>query len=443
MVGLLIRFCVNYCTLTAFDKFIRCFKDDAASADSDNRIIYVLLSVFNCSIRYFLSIVESIASIASKASLVVLLLSIVVVALTIDAMNIYKFAMVFAFVSIGMAIQFQIYMIYSAYSNTAFVIWDKKRYAMMVIFLFAFEGIIRSLCYLYGHRQIRLKALSHMILLGISICTFVLFMICVIAMHVAVKCNTMLEYWLSVIVIAGVFVILYIMLYLIKIITHYMNKHFTHIRCMEDLKHSEKHLVEIESIYIQMKDLKHNMKNQLLELEHLIEERNWNIIYDRLRGVVTEIDLIDSEVYSGNAQINSILRTKLGIAKNRGINVEADVMFPSDMKIKDGIMGIILGNLLDNAIEACDRMNLCQKRIRVKVQLKDETIYIVVENSKDANENSKLESLKEDKENHGIGIRSVKSVFDRHGGYVDFRDDGEVFVVVGVLNLNYCLVENN
>ena len=91
--------------------------------------------------------------------------------------------------------------------------------------------------------------------------------------------------------------------------------------------------------------------------------------------------------------------------------------------------GIIIGNLLDNAIEACCLMEKKEKRfIDVKVHSKNNNIHIYIKNSKN-NWLIKEKTLKEDKKNHGIWIKSIKKIIDKYNGFMENKDCGEYYEV--------------
>lgn len=85
--------------------------------------------------------------------------------------------------------------------------------------------------------------------------------------------------------------------------------------------------------------------------------------------------------------------------------------------------GILFGNLLDNAIEAAE--NTVTKHVSLMVQIKGEYLSILVSNSIDSSvleHNQQLNSSKTDKELHGIGLKSVKTVVEKYAGMIQFLE---------------------
>ena len=91
--------------------------------------------------------------------------------------------------------------------------------------------------------------------------------------------------------------------------------------------------------------------------------------------------------------------------------------------------GILLGNILDNAMEACEKIRKEKRWIKIDMFHQKNTLFIKVCNSKTKEPVNINKSSKRDVHNHGIGVSSIKSIVNKYDGYIEFADKGEKFEV--------------
>ena len=100
-------------------------------------------------------------------------------------------------------------------------------------------------------------------------------------------------------------------------------------------------------------------------------------------------------------------------------------------------IGVLFGNLLDNAIEAAEKTK--NRRITVDVQINGTYLSIIVSNSIECSileTNSTLETSKNNKISHGIGIKSIKSIVKKYEGMIQFYEESNEFCCHILLDLN-------
>lgn len=177
--------------------------------------------------------------------------------------------------------------------------------------------------------------------------------------------------------------------------------------------------------YDEIKRIRHDMKQSYTVLETLLSDNRTSeameyICAGRLALAKTEV-LIDV----GNDFVNSILNSKLSTAKQLGIEVIC-----SSVKDISGIEAVdlctLLGNLLDNAIEAAEQCLSENRLIEVKITNSDEKLIIHVTNSIKAsvlNENSELLSTKKNPLEHGFGVRSIRLIAKKFSGTVNYYEE--------------------
>lgn len=180
-----------------------------------------------------------------------------------------------------------------------------------------------------------------------------------------------------------------------------------------------------------IKSIQHDMKNHLFAIESMIKNKNEDAekYIENILGKIT-----NDEIYSGTGKIaiDSVINYKLSIAKKMGAFVRADIKIPAEIQENIEDLVTVIGNLLDNAIEAFKDMGEKEKYIVVEVSYKIGTININIKNSYNGElnyKNGRIMTKKQDKRMHGIGLKSVKATVEKHNGTVDIEHNDKDFFV--------------
>ena len=150
-----------------------------------------------------------------------------------------------------------------------------------------------------------------------------------------------------------------------------------------------------------------------------------------LKGTNGEIAITEEFSKSGNLPVDAVLNYKNMIAKSKGINIILEQQIPIDLPYKDSDICIILGNLLDNAIEAVESSR--NKEIRVYIMYFRHKFKIKVSNyyegqlKKDGS--GDYVTGKGDKINHGLGLKSVRTIVESYGGLMEISSEDFIFQV--------------
>ena len=165
--------------------------------------------------------------------------------------------------------------------------------------------------------------------------------------------------------------------------------------------------------------LHHDIKNHLLAIGKMSEGGSERV-NDYIGSLIGELEPYESLVETGNELLNGILSEKLSAAKSKGISLEIQADCSGLGFVSDTDLCTIFGNALDNAIEACEKVEPAEDRvIRVKSEALAGHEFITVTNScvgtVDVSGGIPF-TTKEDKKLHGIGIRSMKRTLEKYSG---------------------------
>ncbi len=195
----------------------------------------------------------------------------------------------------------------------------------------------------------------------------------------------------------------------------------------------EKHFEEVQSIYDKMRGWRHDYHNHIQALLALVgdDERTRDYLW-KLNKDLTEVDTV---VKTGNVTVDAILNSKLTLIKSKDIPVDAVARVPDDLKISEIDLCAIIGNLLDNAIEAVLPLPPEARFIRIYIGMLKSQLYISVTNSTASEPRKVGEKYVSTKgEGRGVGLMRVDGIAKRNGGTVNRQNESGVFATEVLLN---------
>lgn len=187
--------------------------------------------------------------------------------------------------------------------------------------------------------------------------------------------------------------------------------------------------------------VKHDVLNQLQTIYSLFLSEDSNQkkagveMVDSLR---TRLENIRETVYCENHIINIILTLKIKEALAAGIHPTVSVSIPEDIRIEKMDLCSVFGNLLDNAVEACAKVQ-GERNLEIKAGIKLDYLIIKVTNSFEEIKNDssgELISLKEDTGEHGLGLKIVSDIVKKYNGNFDYEYKENEFVSIATLLQN-------
>lgn len=190
---------------------------------------------------------------------------------------------------------------------------------------------------------------------------------------------------------------------------------------------------EYADYYEKNRQLIHDMKNHLFILKKCAE----NGEYEQLQQYLDEIGEVYLEpkfkIQSGNWMLDNVLNQKKAAADQKEIAFQSDLCRNLNLPFSNTEICALFGNLLDNSIEACEKIEDPKNRfIRLKIEHQGKMLHIEIANSTagDAKiKNGELETTKKEDGLHGIGIRSVKRVVKKYDGILTNEIRENVFRV--------------
>ena len=185
-----------------------------------------------------------------------------------------------------------------------------------------------------------------------------------------------------------------------------------------------------------MRAFRHDIKHHLAEIKALAERGETDMIAGYIRNMEDTVNESEQLCNSGNIVIDTIINFMLAKAQDKNIHVNTKIAVPKDIDISAFDMNIILGNLLENAIEANSLVQ--EPRIDLKILYMNESLLIEIDNTYSNQiivKNNHLASSKFPADGHGYGIRNVRKIVDKYTNSFDLRWDDTIFSVKILIKL--------
>ena len=184
---------------------------------------------------------------------------------------------------------------------------------------------------------------------------------------------------------------------------------------------------------------KHNLINELITLKNSVENSECEMVINDLNRIIKGCDVNENYSSCGNKIVDAIINFKYAIAKEFAIDFDLKIFIPEVLPINQCDIGIVLGNALDNAIEAVKQCQNSKKVIHIIMGIKKEALVLIIKNpyehiiKKDKTGN--LLTSKKNSSRHGFGVNSISRVVENYQGEVLIDTTDSVFSITVIMNL--------
>lgn len=192
----------------------------------------------------------------------------------------------------------------------------------------------------------------------------------------------------------------------------------------------DQYALEVETVYRQMRGIRHDYRNHLQGISAFVETEQLDELNIYIQQLNNELNQVDTIIRTGNTMIDALVNTKLTLAQERGVELHATAIAPEKLLIDNVDLAIILGNLLNNAIEATTLRAVEKTQtkpfIRLYIAPMKENLYISVTNTMNKNPQSGFLSLKAPNR-QGYGISRIDQAVEKYQGLVNRQWEDGVF----------------
>ncbi len=181
------------------------------------------------------------------------------------------------------------------------------------------------------------------------------------------------------------------------------------------MEHEDENYRTLTESYEEIRNIKHDLKNQTSLLHDLINQEKYADAKEHISQLYKTVERATSMCCTGNPAVDSIINLKGDLARSHGIS------YMTKLKITElncDTVGLcrILGNALDNAIEACVRSDSIERCVCLMLSNQNERLLICIENTSPPVDTDNLTTTKANKATHGIGLQSIRRTVSQMGG---------------------------
>jgi len=197
----------------------------------------------------------------------------------------------------------------------------------------------------------------------------------------------------------------------------------------------DKHITEVENIYSQMRGWRHDYHNHIQKIKAHMHLGQYTEIGQYLNELDKDLTSVDTILKTGNVMADAILNSKLSLAATKDIHINAKALVPRVLPFAEVDLCIIVGNLLDNATEACLKLSQRERFIRLYIAVLKGQLYISVGNACADVKRSGKSFLSTKAKSGGFGIVRIDKIVDKYSGYINRQHEDGVFVTEVMLPL--------
>ena len=224
-------------------------------------------------------------------------------------------------------------------------------------------------------------------------------------------------------IFTSIMLIYLLVVILTELYSRYIEKNRIQKYQVEKEESFEKYKQNIESIFDEIRAWDHDLKNHMTVMVSLLESKSEDELKKYVLHLDEEIHNIRRVVHTKNIVLDAILNSKTNKAYKKYINIDLDISIGEKLNISDLDLVILISNLLDNAIEACEYVEI-NRWIKVNIYSKKESLIVEVNNSTD---NYKSLKTRKNSNTHGIGLIQIDNIVKKYNGYIKRKHENNVF----------------
>lgn len=198
----------------------------------------------------------------------------------------------------------------------------------------------------------------------------------------------------------------------------------------------ERDYQNLNRVYSANATLYHDLQNHLEALYSYISGGQTELALGYIKDLRTPFEKIVRGMWTGDEAVDYLIGSKMSAADSSGIKTKINIEFPRHTKIKSADLSAVLGNLLDNGLEAAEKMHEEPRFLYLTIRRIHNMLIIKVENSctlKPFASGTELKTTKDNGALHGWGLKSARAAAERYDGTLELTCENGVFCAVATL----------
>lgn len=183
--------------------------------------------------------------------------------------------------------------------------------------------------------------------------------------------------------------------------------------------------------------MRHDLRHHIHMVNYYLEEKNYDKLQEYVNAYRESIPDMERIRFCDNRMVNNIIFYFASQAMEQKIDFQAQLVVAEQLSVTDHEISVLLGNLLENALDACMEQKETERRIIVKGKGDAHSLIFTIDNTceNEIKKNKKGELLTTKSHGNGIGVNSAKKIVERYNGFFSADKKGEMFCVSFMLSL--------
>ncbi|MCY7484227.1 ATP-binding protein, partial [Paenibacillus alvei] len=201
-----------------------------------------------------------------------------------------------------------------------------------------------------------------------------------------------------------------------------------HTQLQHQMDYQDANYEKVVHSFKSIKRIIHDTNQQFLYIEECIKRNELAAAMEHIKTTLNKVEGAYQRVNTGNLVIDALITNTLNIGHANGIRIDIKLnLWSQEIHIDRYDLCVVIGNMLDNAIEASKKLTIAEDRyILIKIHSTESTLLIHILNYME-NEVAHLHSQKPSPEFHGIGLTNIARICDKYGGHMTIETKHKVF----------------
>lgn len=306
-------------------------------------------------------------------------------------------------------------------TNSFVIREDNPKIFPFFVYLFFKFILIQVVLLKRNHYFKEQKVKLHLIQMFLPIISFISILY-LLLQEVSLNENTILKIYIMIVVLS---IFNFVQYYSIDQLDQLQNVKNESSRTKELYKYKDDYYHKLEMSQCEIRTIKHDLKNELILLKTYLNRKMYQYAEAEIDGILQDILTIEEYHFTGNLIVNALLNAKFKQARELDIVYTISVSMPEKMNISDRDMAALLGNLIDNCIEACNKVE-GNKNINLKIFYNNGAVVIHSTNTTDGKIQG-VDTRKQNKFEHGLGLKSILAIVNKYQGNMKLTADKNTF----------------
>lgn len=204
----------------------------------------------------------------------------------------------------------------------------------------------------------------------------------------------------------------------------------------QQVRFQKQHYEKLDEVHNRIRSIRHDVQNSLQTLSFLLGRGEMHDLKEYMEALTESIADVDQVISTKNPALDSVLSIKISEMQENYIDIQTEIRIPQGLKISFEQSVSLIGNIMDNALEACTALVQEERKVWLKISYTPEILFISLRNT--FSQTPKMYkkdfvSTKDEALLHGLGLKNVRRVVEEFHGMMDIKIEGNEFNIKIIL----------